>query len=169
MNRFLRNVSIWLALAVVLLGVPTITHAQTILSTTTTTNALNDTDQTFVVGSTANITANDYLFAPRSGETMVVLAVPVSGTVRVRRGTAGPSAMVKSLAASSDLIIIDSTQGDALIQFNPQGACTRGSGLARYSPIINNQAGIVWVCRSSLWQGTSQTTVTYGSLAPFSP
>lgn len=163
-----RNALRGIALAV-LLGVPTGLSAQTILNTTTNTNALNDSDQTFVVGSTTNITAGDSLFAPRSGETMRVIAVPVSGTVTVRRGQAGPSTRTKSLAASSTLIIIDSTQTEALIRFDPYGACTRGSGIALYSPVINTETGTVWVCRSSLWQGTRQTLITYDSLAPFTP
>ena len=168
MRTLFRYVIRGLAVAL-LLGVSVVAQAQTILNTTTNSAALNDSDSTFVVGSTANITAGDSLFAPRSGEVMRVIAVPVSGTVQVRRGAAGPSTRTKSLAASSTLIIIDTTESDALITFDPFGACTRGSGIALYSPVINTRTGMVWVCRSSLWQGTSQTLVTYDSLAPFTP
>ena len=166
-SRF-RNAPLWVALAV-LLGLPAVARSQAVLNTTTNTNALNDVDRTFLVGSTTNITAGDSLFVPRTGEVMVVQEVPSIGTVSVRRGAAGPSTRTKSLAAASTLIIIDTTQADALIQFDPFGACTRGSGIALYSPVINTRTGIVWVCRSSLWQGSSQTLVTYDSLVPFTP
>ena len=168
MTALLRITTVWIALGLVL-GLPAVVSSQTVLNTTTNTNALNDSDLTFVVGSTTNITAGDSLFVPRTGEVMAVLSIPRSGTVTVRRGAAGPSTRTKSLAASSTLIIVDTTETDALITFDPFGACTRGSGIALYSPVINTRTGIVWVCRSSLWQGSSQTLITYDSLVPFTP
>ena len=99
---------------------------------------------------------------------MVVTAVPVSGTVQVRRGTGGPFAAAAA-AASSDVIIIPVAQNAALIRFDPAGACTRGTGLASISPVINQDNSNVWVCRSSLWQSTRQTLTTFNSLAPFTP
>jgi hypothetical protein len=156
--------------AVLWAAAPAPTQAQTVANTVTASAAIDASSTRFAVSSTANITpsatANStWLYWPQSNELMRVLSVPVSGTVVVRRGDFHTRGM--AIASAATAIIITSPL--AVIDYDPAGACTRGSGLAGFSPVINPVSGTVWVCRSSLWQGTVLTTVTYGSLAPFTP
>lgn len=144
--------------------------AQTVANTTTLSAAIDANVTTFRVASTSNITVTSTanstgLFIPQTGEYMQVLSVPASGTVTVRRGISP----TRPYAAPSSATVIIVTSPDMLIAYDPAGACTRGSGLARYSPVLNLATGMVWVCRSSLWQGTSLTLSTYNSIAPFTP
>lgn len=166
MIQKLRNVSMWLALAAVLLGVPTIAQSQTLLNTTTITNAIDNNQRTFIVGSTANIVVGYRLFLPQTGESMFVTAIPVSGTVTTRRGAAGPYGATAAPASATVVIVSNEL---AAVDYTPTGACTRGSGPALYSPLVNYKSGMLFVCRSSLWQGTSLTLITYNSTAPFTP
>lgn len=157
-----------LLIGVALVAAPA--QAQTILNTTTLSAAIDATQTTFVVGSTSNITVASTanatgLFLPQTGEYMSVLAVPQSGTVQVRRGVAP----TRPFAAPTSATVIIVTSPRALVNYDPYGACTRGSGLAAFSPLLNLTSGTVWVCRSSLWQGTHTTLETYNSLAPFTP
>ena len=169
MRTLIRNASLGLALAV-LLGFPTITHAQTVLTTTTLTNAITATQTTFVVGSTANIVAGSSLYNSRTNETYVVLSVPVSGSVTVRRGATGAG---RRAPASALLYIVPVASNAALGTQDPYGACTRGEqtagGDARVSPFINVNNGVVWVCRSNLWQGATRFLVTRDCDPPLTP
>lgn len=82
------------------------------LTATTVTNAITSTDTTFVVGSTAaasapNFTSGSTVANPGAGviwaycdqEFMLVMEVPVSGTIRVLRGQLGTQAASHSASA----------------------------------------------------------------------
>lgn len=162
-----------LALIGSLFAVPT--EAQTILNTTTLAAAIDASQTTITVASTSNITVASTanatgLFVPLTGEYMSVISVPVSGTVQVRRGV---SPTRPYLAPTSSVVIIV-TSPAALVDYTPGGACTRGSGIARYSPLIDLKTGDVWVCRSITgnspqWQSANLRPFTAGSTPPFTP
>ena len=139
-----------LAVGVLILGGSVALSAQTILNETTLTNALTDvTTTTFILGSTSNVTAGTTgLFIPLTGEYMTVTTIPVSGTVTVSRGASGTRPMLAPAAAR---VVI--TQVGSVINYDPGGACTRGTGIARFSPVINLANGVMWICRTSLWRG----------------
>ena len=171
----MNNISRFIVALVALLVWPALSFGQTILNTTTVTAAQTaanaPTTLTFAVGSTANMNASTsygprtWLFIPTSGELMSVTSIPVAGTVTVARGVSPTRVM--GIAAGATAIIV--TDPNALISYNPGGACARGSGLAAFSPVINVANGYVWVCRSNLWQATAYPLVTFNSLEPFTP
>lgn len=141
--------------------------AQTLLTATTFAAAVTTDSQTVVsLSSATGVTANNvYLFVPLTGEVMTVVGGGVNGTlITVTRGQAGTRAY--PVASGGDVFVMPPAAG---VIRDPGGACTRGTGIARYSPVINVTNGNIWVCRSSLWNGTNKRLITYNSIAPFTP
>lgn len=140
-------------------------QAQTILTQGTVSTAVTSTTTTTVIVSSATGLAvnTTSLFFPITGEIMSVNSI--SGTtVGVTRGANGT---VPQLLAASAVFII--AQTGSVVGYEPGGACTRGQGIARFSPVISSRSGNIYVCRSSIWQGTNTRLITYNSTAPFSP
>lgn len=168
-------------IAALLVGVmllPALSFGQTISNTVTNSAAIDSASTPnnapitqFAVSSTTNIQGQTaggtlyWLFSPVSGEQMEVVAVPVAGTVRVVRGVSPTRPY--PLAITSTLIILTSPL--QIVYYEPQGACTRGQGLAAYSPIVDPMTSGVGVCRASVWQWTYGTLRTFNSTAPFTP
>ena len=142
--------------------------AQTYLSSTTNSAAINATQTSFTVASATGIAAGGALYVNR--ELMSVRSV--SGTVvTVVRGQSGTVA--NAHGASQTLIVIPSAAVPSVVSANDPsplngfGACSRTEH--RYLPIINVTNGNVWLCRPSgsstgIWMGTNAAPLTYNSL-----
>ena len=159
------------ALLLALLGTATVAPAQTVLNTLTNSVAITDTTtQVFTVSSTANVLADYKLFVPLTGEIMCVRSIPTSGTVNVRRACTG-SSLPQPFAVTTTIVIIPSTQDGqaALSDVDMGGACTRGQGYARVSPVINQRNAWMWVCIGSVWRGGIFKNETLNTLVPFTP
>lgn len=141
--------------------------AQTYLTTTTLTNAVNATQNTFVLGSATGLAAGAGLYVDR--EFVTVRSVS-SLTVTVNRGQSGTVA--NSHAASATVILIPAAAIPTVVsRVDPgpifgTGGCTVAS--QPYWPLINVLNGNVWVCRwvsnARVFAATNNTLITYGSL-----
>lgn len=144
--------------------------AQTISNTTTASAAIDASQTSFALASTASVSSTQgpnsayKLFWPSTGEIMDVRSIPASGTVIVRRGTEGTYPM--TIASGATVIIL---YPDQVTDHFMGGSCTRGTGFARYSPLVNRTNGEMYVCRSSVWQTNTVRVITQNSLPPFTP
>lgn len=137
--------------------------AQTIQTSTTLSAAVTSTAATTItVASATGISRNSTsLFFPISGEVMSVNGV--SGTIiSVSRGANGTRAY--TLANSATVLVL---QTGSTVDYDPGGSCTRGQGLARFSPVVNTVTGNVWVCTSGTWAGTNLRPFVFNSFPAF--
>jgi hypothetical protein len=139
--RFTRACAAFLALLfTVALSVSPVL-AQTTLTTTTLTTALNDVNKTVVVGSATNVVAGNYLFIDR--EAMLVQSV--SGTTaQVVRGFAGTAARAH-LAGST----VTAATPSQFYQSEANGACTLTAEAV--TPRIVLPTGNVYTCLGGIW------------------
>lgn len=121
-------------------------YAQTALTNTTLTAAITAGSQrTIQLASVTGIVAPSPQVGSGSliyidNEAMTVSAV--SGTlVTVVRGVSGTRA---TLHASGSGVLLG--PGNAFLAYDPHGACTAGTGLFLYSPIVNVNTGNQWLC-----------------------
>jgi len=144
--------------------------AQTYLTSTTLSGAVNASTNTFVVASASGIAAGGGLYVDR--EFVTVRAV--SGTtITVNRGQGGTPA--NSHGVSRTVIIVPEAAIPSVITaVDPSGVAGVGTCSAashRYLPIINVVNGNVWLCRytaaaqsATVWAATNGTLITYNSL-----
>jgi hypothetical protein len=151
-----------------LLAVPA--AAQTYLTSTTNSAAINASQTSFAVASATGIAAGGGLYVNR--EYMSVRSV--SGTtITVVRGQSGTVA--NAHGASQTVIIVPAAAVPTVITaVDPApvagvGTCTPGNH--QYLPIINVTNGNVWLCRytaaaqtSRVWAATNAVLITYNSL-----
>lgn len=167
--RITHRIAAVVLLLIGLLAVPTTSRAQTVMNTITNSVAVTDTStRVFTVSATTNVVANAELFVPLTGEIMCVQAVPVSGTVQVRRGCEGTFAQPFAVTTTLVIIPLNATTG-AIGDKDMGGACTRGQGYAAYSPYINRTNAWMWVCIGSVWKGGILKDETLKTLPPFTP
>lgn len=156
--------------AVLLVSLPA--SAQTYLTSTTLSGAVNNAQTTLVVASATGIAAGGALYIDRE----LVTVRSVSGTtITVNRGQGGTVA--NAHGTSRTVIILPAAAlgaGGAITQVDPSGtdgvgSCTLTS--QRYQPIINVTNGNVWLCRytaaaqtSRVWAATNNVLITYNSL-----
>lgn len=116
-------------------------QAQTTLTTTTLTTALNDVNKTVVVGSATNVIAGNYLFIDR--EAMLIQSV--SGlTAQVVRGFAGTAS--RAHLASSTVTAAAPSQ---FYQSEVTGACTLAQEAV--TPRIVLPTGNTYTCTGGVW------------------
>lgn len=150
---------LWQAVLVLVIGLGFAlpATAQTVLTTTTLGAAINGyptnpAQRTVTVASATGITAGTTgLFLPGTGEYMAV--TNVSGLViSVIRGSDGTRAWP---APTSSTVFI--TQSGSTTKYTPYGACTRGTGLATFQPIINTRTADLAICSLvGAWRVTNQ-------------
>lgn len=142
-------------------------EAQTYLTSTTNSAAIQPAQTTFALASVANVAAGGALYIDR--EYMSVRSV--SGlNVTVVRGQAGTVA--NSHGSGRTVIVIPAAAVPTVVTaVDPApiagvGACAPTQH--RYLPIINVGNGNVWSCRwvdgARVWAATNQTLITYNSL-----
>lgn len=136
--------------------------AQTALNTTTLSAAITPTQTTFVVGSTANITASGstgagtQLWIARTGELMRVVSIPVSGTVVVARAVSPTRPF--AAASGATVVIVPS---DATRDYDFQGPCNTAATTPKYRAYVNVRDGDLNVCLlSGSWQQRSELQLT---------
>lgn len=142
-------------------------YAQTHLSTTTLTNAINSTQTSFALGAVTGLAAGAAIYVDR--ELMTIRSVS-SLTVTVVRGQAGTVA--NSHTASRTVILIPAAAvGTVTTAVDPApvagvGGCSPSA--FQYLPIINVTNGNVWTCRwvsnERVWAATNGALITYNSL-----
>lgn len=167
-NTSMKRIVVGLIAVLTLWAVPV--SAQTYLTSTTNSAAINASQTTLVVASATGIAAGGALYINR--EYMSVRGV--SGTtITVVRGQAGTVA--NSHGASQTTIIIPAAAIPTVITavdpapINGVGACTAAN--FQYLPIINVGNGNLWLCRYTAaaqsftrWAATNEALITYGSL-----
>jgi hypothetical protein len=144
-----------LVLAALALTVPV--HAQTPnLVQTKLAVALDSQARTFPVASVSGLVAGNYILI--DNETMPIYSVSsVGNLVTVApRGATGTSAVPHKVGT-----MVLSGPSQAFIAYDPSGACSNGSGLFQYSPIINTRTGNQWLCSSV----TGKVVPGYGNLS----
>jgi hypothetical protein len=126
-----------LILLVVLLG--SFASAQTSLTQTTLSAAINSSATSFKVASATGITAtNTVLYVDK--EAMFVNAVN-STTVSVTRGYNG----TVGRGHTSGVMVL-SGPPNAFVTTEPSGACTNAQGVFQFSPVVNIRTGNQWLC-----------------------
>jgi hypothetical protein len=155
-------------IAALLVSVPA--SAQTYLTSTTLSAAVNASSSTFVVVSATGIAAGGGLYVDRefvtvrsvSGTTITV-ARGQSGTTATAHGSGRTVIIVPAAALSTVISNTDPTPFDGV------GTCTASNH--RYLPVINVTSGNVWLCRyttagqtATIWAATNVAAVTYNSL-----
>lgn len=141
--------------------------AQTYLTSTTLSNAIDATQTSFAIASATGVAAGGALYFDRE----YVTVRSVSGTtVTVNRGQAGTVA--NSHTASRTVIVIPAAAIPTVItdRAPAQNAGVGGCSITayRFLPIIQVTTGDVWLCRwvsnVRVWAATNETLVTYNSL-----
>lgn len=136
--------------------------AQTNVAPTTLTSAISQTDTTFAVGSTSGMTASATgaaTFLLIDNDLMQLSAIPVSGTVTVKRvtGSGNPT------RHAAGVYVIYGTTGNWApgatgspttgvflgAATKPSGGCTLTS--QQYSPVFNPGLGQVFACHGGKW------------------
>lgn len=141
--------------------------AQTYLTTTTNSSAVDATQTSITLAAVTGLAAGAAIYVDR--ELMTVRSV--SGLiVTVNRGQSGTVA--NAHGASRTVILIPAAAVPTVIsavapsQTNGVGTCTPSNH--RYLPIINPTTGNVWTCRwldnVRVWAATNATLITYNSL-----
>lgn len=137
--------------------------AQTYLTSTTNSAALNASQTVFTLASGSGVAVGGGLYINR--EYMSVRAIS-GAVVTVLRGQAGTIATAHGISQTVVIIpaaaVASVVSGNDPSQTNGVGACTATAH--RYLPIINVTAGNLWLCIASTWRGTNQTPLTYNSL-----
>ena len=143
----MRKVFFVLLVAGFFLGMSQQVDAQTYMTRTTLSAAVDNSQSTITVASGTNFTAGNWVWV--NDEAMQISSV--SGTsIRVIRGVLGTRAQAQ---ASGDAAFTGS--GNHFQQVDPETgeACSEGTGQALYLPWINVQRAILWQCYSSAWRG----------------
>ncbi len=150
----------FLVLLAVLIAAPLL-FAQTALTTTTTSEVLDATEQGINIASTSGVTVGD--IAVVDAEAMRVLSIGTNPTrIRVIRGVEGTKA--DDHATSSDIFI---DPADRFIKEDLVGSCTVGN--TPYAPVINLTTGRRYRCLESrwvlVWDGSGTLGETYATYA----
>lgn len=119
-------------------------QAQTALTQTTLSAAITSSQNTFKLASVTGITANQTeLYIDL--EAMPVYAVSGNYVTVGPRGSYGTKAMAHVSGAG-----VLYGPPAAFIDYDPTGACTAGTGLFLYAPIVDVLTGGQWLCSSVL-------------------
>ena len=117
--------------------------AQTVITTTTTSEVLDATEVQITVASNSGMVVGDIMWIDK--EAMSIVSIN-STIIRVRRGVSG------SLAdnhANSSTIYHEVPGG--FIATDLAGACTAGSEFPNFTPLINPRTGNMFTCTNSEW------------------
>jgi len=140
----------FLKLLLILAGVGSPAFAQTSLTATTLGSAVNAINQrTIQLASTTGVVAPTSQGG--SGSTLFIdseafSVTSVSGKyVTVTRGASGTAA---SAHVSGAMVLVGPAQAFIQQPFDPSGACTVGTGIFQYSPVVNVRTGNEWLCSS---------------------
>lgn len=148
------------ALLVALIAAP-LADAQTALTATTLSAAVDSQTRTLPVASTSSILAGYIATIDNEGFSIVSVNSGAGNIVIAPRGYAGTLAMPH---LSGSMVLVGPPA--AFIGFDPSGSCTNGSGLFAYSPIVNLKNGNQWLCSSV----TGKVVPGYGNVsAPPAP
>ena len=143
----MRKFFLILLVAGFVIGMSQQVDAQTYMTRTTLSAAINNSQATITVASGTNFSAGQFVWV--NDEAMQISSV--SGTsIRVIRGILGTRAQAQ---ASGDAAFTGA--GNHFQQIDPETgeACSEGTGQALYLPWINVQRAILWQCYSSAWRG----------------
>jgi hypothetical protein len=132
-----------LSLIVVALALSVGASAQTALTQTTLSAAVNSSTTRITVASATGITANSTLLYV-DNEALFVNSV-AGTTIGVQRGASGTKAFAHISGAG-----VLAGPPNAFVSFDPSGACTNGAGLFLYSPVVNVNTGNQWLCSTVL-------------------
>ena len=146
MTTFLRNATLWCALAV-LFGVPTVLSAQTQIDHTVFTTAVTATDTQVTLSAASGSSAGDWLYV--DGELMRITTAVNSSTTNwnVRRGLGQGFTPARRHPVSSIVWVLDNGTEEGPREFNVQGACTTTQ--ERYLPHINTKENRIFDCGGS--------------------
>lgn len=152
----------YILLAAVLMAVPAMASAQVIVTRTTLTNAISQTQTAFLVASATDFAAGGLLWVDR--EVMAIRSV--SGLViTVSRGQMGTDAQAHA-ASETVFVSVALTLPAWHANADPDygAACVRGQGQAAILPWFNANTGTVWSCQGTTWNGTNTAPITFNSV-----
>jgi hypothetical protein len=114
--------------------------SQTALTATTLSAAITSSQRTFAVASATGITANATTLLI-SNEALRVVGVSGTTITVAPRGAGGTRAMPHVSGA-----MVLAGPPVAFVAFEPSGACTAGTGIFLYSPVVNLNTSREWLC-----------------------
>jgi hypothetical protein len=138
--------------------------AQTPLTATLLSGAINSSQRTFKLLSATGVTANaTELFI--DNEAMPVVGVSGTTVTVAPRGSAG----TKAFGHISGTMVLAGPPA-AFVGYDPSGSCTAGQGLFQYSPVVNINNGNQWLCGLvgkvvPGWGNTSEAPQTTAAVA----
>lgn len=136
MNINIRSLSVVLLASLAIL-MPA--YAQTALTQTTLSAAIDSQTRTFPVASVTGILAGQVGII--DGETFVVTSTSTGILQVAPRGYNGTVGMPH---LTGSMVLVGPSQ--AFLSYDPSGSCTNGQGLFIYSPIINTRSANQWLC-----------------------
>lgn len=118
-------------------------YAQTALTATTLSAAIDSQTRTIPVPSLTGIVAGN--FALIDNEALPIVSTN-SSALTFSVAPRGAGGTLASAHKSGSMVLSGPAQ--AFIAYDPAGTCTNGSGLFLYSPIVNTRTGNQWLCSS---------------------
>lgn len=137
MNKFLRSLSLFVFGLLASISA----SAQISLTQTTLAAAINSSTTRITVASATGVVANSTLMLI-DNEALFVSSVQ-GVNIGVIRGSSGTKAFAH-IAGSGVLL----GPPPAFIAYEPSGACTAGTGIFLYTPVVNLITGNEWLCSS---------------------
>jgi hypothetical protein len=152
-------VSSFAVLMLLLIAVVSPAAAQTALTATTLSAAVDSSTRTFPVASTTGLVAGNAALID-----FEVVNIASVGTGIITVSSRGGSGTAGRAHVSGAMVLAGPVQ--AFVAFEPSGTCTNASGLFIYSPIVNTRTGRQYLCSSV----TGKVTAGFGNdLVPASP
>jgi hypothetical protein len=138
-GRTMKLSKAFMGLVLLLIAFAGVSQAQTALTQTTLSAAVNSSSNRVVVASATGVTANSTMLFI-DNEALFVTGVNGT-TLSVVRGQFGTKGFGHISGAGVLL-----GPPNAFISYEPSGSCTNGQGLFLYSPVVNVVTGNQWLC-----------------------
>jgi len=150
MMKLLRNAACWLAVAV-LLGLPTISHAQTQITTTTTSAAMTRGATSVALTSDTGVSAGTQIYI--DGELLEAISEQgTSARWNVRRGLGG--GMTPAVAHPSGARVwigVSGVAGGSFYTYDVVSGAACATTDVPYTPFINTEANHFFDCEAGVW------------------
>lgn len=143
MNRLFNAFTLFAAALIGMIGAPPPAFAQTALTATTLSAAVDSQTRTIPLASVSGIVAGYIAVIDNEGFSIASVNSGSSTVTVAPRGYFG----TKAFAHLSGAMFLTGP-AQAFPSFDPSGSCTNGSGLFAYSPVVNLTTGNQWLCSS---------------------